>query len=243
MLVRQLNRRRWDFSFLTVAYAEIAESRNYLLTHWFDKTDASHILFIDADMGFEPDLIVEMVALNKPVVGVIYPRRTVNLDRIAELAARGETSKRAIAKSHQYIFRPRPRGSKPKSQNGFLEVDGCGTGIMLVQRSCIETMLRTIPNLSDTNKRNFLQMESLDRVIRAFDVVRVNGDRLSEDYSLCYRWRHLCKGEIWADQNREVVHMCLHQFKARYSDGLPEVTTGKLTVPVFTKNASSKREK
>ena len=42
-LARVMNKHRWDFSFITLAYSEIAESRNYLLTSWFDKTDASHI--------------------------------------------------------------------------------------------------------------------------------------------------------------------------------------------------------
>jgi hypothetical protein len=53
-LAREMSRRQWDFSFVTISYSEIAESRNYLLTYWFDKTDASHILFIDTDMGFQP---------------------------------------------------------------------------------------------------------------------------------------------------------------------------------------------
>ena len=40
----------WTLSFASISYADIAESRNFLLTHFFDKTDASHILFVDVDM-------------------------------------------------------------------------------------------------------------------------------------------------------------------------------------------------
>jgi len=235
-LARAMNKRRWDFSFVTIAYSEIAESRNYLLTYWFDKTDASHILFIDTDMGFEPELIVDMVALNKPIVGVIYPKRNINFNRVAEFAARGEPTNRAVGKAQEYIFRRLPRGTQPKTQDGFLEVEACGTGILLIQRSCIETMLRQIPTLSDTNKNNIRLHKTLDRIIRTFDVMRdADGNRLSEDYSFCHRWRHSCNGEIWASQSHEIVHVGLHQFRARYIDSLPGVTTGKLTVrPVLS---------
>ena len=69
-LQRQLMRNKWDTLFASIAYADIVESRSFLLTHWYDKTDATHLLFIDADMGYEPQLIVDMVQLRKPVVGV-----------------------------------------------------------------------------------------------------------------------------------------------------------------------------
>jgi hypothetical protein len=228
-LARLLNRDKWEFSFATVSYSEIAESRNYLLTYWFDKTDASHILFIDTDMGFEAQLIVDMLALNKPIVGVIYPKRSINFNRVAEFAARGEPTNRAVGKAHEYVFRRLPRGTQPKTQDGFVEVEACGTGILLIQRSCIETMLQLIPDLSDTNRGNLAR--TLDRIIRAFDVMREpTGNRMSEDYSFCHRWRHLCKGEIWVSQAHEIVHVGLHEFKARYSDSLPGVQTGKSTI-------------
>ena len=230
-LARVMNQRQWEFSFTTLSYSEIAESRNYLLTHWLDKTDASHILFVDTDMGFEPKLIVDMVAFNKPVVGVIYPKRSIDFNRVAEFAARGEPTNRAVGKAQEYVFRRLPRGTQPKTQDGFLEVEGCGTGILLIQRSCIETMLERIPNLSDTIKMSFSLDKTLDRIIRAFDVTHdADGNRLSEDLSFCHRWRHLCKGEIWANQAHEIVHVGLHQFKARYSDSQPGVTSGKLTI-------------
>jgi len=237
-LARVMNQRQWKFSFTTIAYSEIAESRNYLLTYWFDKTEASHILFVDTDMGFEPQLIVDMVALDKPIVGVIYPKHNINFNRVAEFAARGEQTDRAVSKAHEYVFRGLPRGTRPKTQGGFLEVEGCGSGILLVQRACIETMLRLIPELSDTNRINFPLIKSFDRIIRAFDVIRdADGNRLSEDYSFCHRWRHSCKGEIWVSQAHEIVHVGLHEFKARYSDSAPGVTAGKLTV---SRSGSSK---
>ena len=41
------------FSFSEIDYSDIVTSRNYLLSNFFyNKTDCSHLLFLDADMGF-----------------------------------------------------------------------------------------------------------------------------------------------------------------------------------------------
>src|SRR5262245_34253207 len=132
-LQRAVYQRGWTMRHAAISYAYVGEARNYLLTHWFDKSDATHLLFVDADMGFEPQLIFDMVALDKPVVGVIYTKRQVNLQRLAELSAKGETPQRAIARAHDFIVRPL-RGRQPRRLKGFIEVEGCGTGIMLIKR-------------------------------------------------------------------------------------------------------------
>src|SRR5262245_41473116 len=73
-LQRLMTRHKWEMTFISTSYADIVESRNFLLTHWYDKTDATHLLFIDADMGYEAKLIVEMIEFGKPIVGVVYPK-------------------------------------------------------------------------------------------------------------------------------------------------------------------------
>ena len=221
-LQRQLMRNKWDTLFASIAYADIVESRSFLLTHWYDKTDATHLLFIDADMGYEPQLIVDMVQLRKPVVGVIYPKRQIDLNRLAELAAKGENTGRAIARSHDFLFRPLKRAGKPQIFNGFMEVEACGTGIMLIERDGLKTMLEKLPELSDTGaKKKSPLAKNLDRLIRAFDIVTVDGDRLSEDYSFCHRWRQNCGGEIWANISHQVTHLGLQRFVGRYADAMP----------------------
>jgi hypothetical protein len=123
-LQRLLARNKWDSMFMTMSYSDIVDSRNFLLTNWYDKTNATHLLFIDADMGYPAKLIAEMVELGKPVVGVI--KREIDLSRLAELARKGEKAERAIARAHNYVFRPIKKGVKPRMIKGFVEVEGCG---------------------------------------------------------------------------------------------------------------------
>lgn len=212
------HKRNWTIQHMAMSYAHINESRNALITHWYDKTDASHLLFVDADMGFAPQLIFDMVALNKPVVGVIYTKCQVDLHRLTTLAAKGEPPERAIARAHDFIIRPLRR-RPPRRLNGFVEVAGCGTGIMLIQRTTIATMLKTLPGISDATTSNASPLAAgLDRMIRVFDNITVDDTLLVNDFAFCHRWQVLCKGELWARADQSVTHIGLHKFSASYAD-------------------------
>ena len=247
-LVRSMQTNGWGFSHRSISYAEISESRNYLLTYWFDRTEASHILFIDADMGFEPQLIMDMVKFDKPVVGVIAPKRTIDLRRLAKLASEGGTIDQAVSKAHEHVFRPLPGGGDFQIEEGFMSVEACGAGILLIERSCIEVMLQRHPGISDERaKKTSPLAKDLDRLIRAFDILRVDDLRLSEDYSFCHRWKHGCNGEIWACVAHEIVHIGLHQFRSRYADNMPvrpgQSMTGRLRASIDSRGKEREKKR
>jgi hypothetical protein len=214
LLTQAMERRKWSTHFAAISYADIAESRNILLTQWYDKMDASHLLFVDADMGFDPQLVFDMVEFDKPLVGAIYPKRQLDLKRFAKAAAEGQPIERALANTQEFVVR---KPSRETVRKGFIQVKGCGTGILLVQRACIDAMLKKLPEIIDTTASSRIA-KGFDRVIRAFDFLTVDGARLTEDYSFCHRWRRQCGGEVWANVTHEIVHMGMQRFTGRYSD-------------------------
>ena len=218
-LVRVLEQKKWASYFTTISYADIVESRNYLLTRWFDKTNATHLLFVDADMGFDTQLVLDMIALDQPVVGVVSPKRQIDLEKLARLSADGLPAVNAQATAHTFIVRHKA-GAKA-DRRGFIEVNSCGSGIMLIRRDCVAHMLQAQPELSDANAPGTSPLaKDLSRLIRAFDPLFVDGARLSEDFSFCHRWRQ-CGGQVWANVAHEITHVGLHRYKARYNDRTP----------------------
>ena len=217
-LSRLAHRDKWDFIFESISYAEVSEARNYLVTRFFDKTDATHLLFIDADMGFPAKLVTDMLSVAKPVIGVVAPKRQIDFKRFAELARSENDTGRAVAKAHEFVVRPL-RSAAPV-HNGFIEVEACGAGILLIERGCIEALLRQAPKLSDEAAKGRTPLtKDLPRLIRAFDpAIRSDGARLSEDFAFCHRWRTLCGGEVWASVAHRITHVGLHHFAARFSD-------------------------
>jgi len=244
-LQRAASQRQWTIGQLTVSYAHINEARNYLLTRWYDKTKATHLLFVDADMGFEPQLIFDMVAFDKPMTGVVYTKRQVDLKRLAA-TAKTEPAERAIAQAHDFIIRP-VRGRPPRRLGGFIEVEGCGTGIMLIKREAIAAMLKIRPEFSVPVATMTSPLSAgLERMIRVFDNITVDRKLLVNDFAFCHRWRTMCQGELWACADRSVTHVGLHKFGGRFTDAAiqPSITVSRGTpaklVPVKAASANGK---
>lgn len=189
---------------VTLSIADIVEARNVFLSLFFDKTDATHILFIDADMQFSPDMIADMILFDMPLVGAIYP-----------------------AKILPPVFVGRPLGDPPyEVVNGFMKVDGVGGGLMLVRRDCVEIMDKAYPELTESVNRGFIthpiiKGAGLERVICAFKPIVHEGFRRSEDLSFCFRWRNLGQ-DIWANVAYDIGHTGPHTYASRFL----EVATG-----------------
>src|SRR5947209_6844141 len=57
----------------TMSFPDIAELRAMALTVWYDAMPQySHLLFVDSDMGFGSDLVLDMLLFDEPLVGTIY---------------------------------------------------------------------------------------------------------------------------------------------------------------------------
>ena len=60
----------------------ITRSRNTLVAAFMDQPSATHLLFIDADIAFEPAQVERMLAFDQDIVAGIYPLKTVDWERV-----------------------------------------------------------------------------------------------------------------------------------------------------------------
>ena len=67
----------------------VTRSRNTLVAHFLSIADATHMMFIDADIGFAPEQVARMLALDEDVVAGMYPLKTFRWDQ-AETVGAGE---------------------------------------------------------------------------------------------------------------------------------------------------------
>lgn len=204
-----------EYKFSYIDYADIVTARNYLISDFFfNHADLTHLLFLDDDMGFEPALIAEMIALNEPLAGTIYPKRRVDLRKLH--AAKDLPYEKALARSVEFIGEVR----KPmEGKGGFISVNHCGTGIMLISRACIETMIAKLPELVDAKRFKGLPFaQKFTRFITPFDKLKTDDAEWSEDYSFCRRWVVDCGGKIWAQMNRNVRHAGAMVVDTKYGD-------------------------
>lgn len=177
--------------------ADIVEVRNLMLTTWYDHYSSySHLLFIDSDMGFKPELIRDMLEFNKPLIGTLYARRQATPSTVG--VPIGSTSKDIV--------------------QGHMLCTGVGMGVTLIHRNVVTEMLKRLPDVNDTVPGVIGKSvpHKLTRFLRAFDPIKEPNLRLSEDFSFCHRWRQ-CGGEVWANVNHRISHVGPFDFAIRYA--------------------------
>lgn len=204
---------RYSFNFIDTSDIEL--SRNYLLTQFYYKLqDATHILFVDNDMGFSPSLINRMIQLNESVVGVVAPRRQIDLKKLHEEA--DQPYEKAVAKSVQFLMRP---AEDPQNKPGFMQVERCGAGILLISRDCVTRMIQCCPEILDKNVRKYPSVvHEFETFLTPFDKIQTPTKRASEDYAFCNRWVTQCGGKIYANVDSRIKHMGTLAVETRYED-------------------------
>lgn len=201
-LTRELAARGMFGGFATLSFPDIVDLRNVFTSIWMDGVKASHMLFVDADMAFEPELVLDMLLADKPLIGAIYPRKKMPLSWVGS-----------------------PINPPAEPEGNLLELESLGCGVMLIRRDCIENMIEkgtceVETDLTGTSLTGLLEPHGVKRLIKAFDKCVTEDERkykLSEDYSFCYRHRK-AGGKVYACINHTLTHLGIHAFSARYSD-------------------------
>ena len=172
----------------------ITRARNYLVDE-FLRSDCTHLMFIDADIGFDPDDVIALSVIaetgsDKEVVCGPYPKKCISWEKIKKADDRGFADKdpQQLEKYvGDYVFNPTD-GQDSIALNEPVEVLEGGTGFMIIQRGVFEKYKKAYPHLS--YKPDHVRTEHFDgsREIHAyFDcVIDPKTKRyLSEDYMFC----------------------------------------------------------
>ena len=143
----------------------ITRARNYLVDE-FLRSDMTHLLFLDADIHFDPRDVIAMLAMDKEVIGAPYPKKSIkwgsvitavkrNLDAIAAAKAAGvpedkipkEITPGELEKvTGDYVFNA-VAGTGQFSVGEPLEVMELGTGFMMVKKEVFPKFQEAYPEL------------------------------------------------------------------------------------------------
>lgn len=192
----------------SMSFPDITTLRNGVFTGWMDGTNYSHLLWVDADMGFQPQLVLDMLAWDVPLIGAIYPKKVLDLED---------------PKKKEWVLTAHDGQHKISECQGFLEVDGLGFGCVLMRRDCGQAMVDAYPDLVCTDMEGdamgpALKNMGAHRIINVFDLLREDtGKKVSEDYSFCRRYKAI-GGEIWAAVKHELTHTGPYTWKGAFGN-------------------------
>ena len=128
----------------------ITRARNYCVDE-FLRSDATHLLFIDSDIGFSSQDVLAMLALSHEnddydVLCGPYPKKTISWEKIKHAVDQGVADENANVLENyvgDYVFNPIRSAAIRLSEPA--EVAEGGTGFMLIKREVFEDYEKHYP--------------------------------------------------------------------------------------------------
>ncbi len=176
----------------------ITRGRNNLMAKMMSNQAATHFMFIDADIRFEPDSIFQMLVYEKEVIGGLYPKKSIPTNYVINLLP------------------------QTRIQGDIFTVDTMGTGFLIFKREVYQKLCDAHPDSKYVDDVGLgKQYEPFMYAI--FDTeIDHKGHYLSEDWLFCRRWQAL-GGEIWAHSKVLLNHCGHYEYKGNL-DQMPAFT-------------------
>lgn len=217
ILLIELDRRGYAFNFL-FRYNEslITRGRNALVANFLE-TEATHLLFIDADIGFDAEQVLRMIEADKDIICGIYPNKSINWDAVKEAAQRDvpaselhEYTGNWVVNMVDYKVNEKVSIDKP------FEIWNGGTGMMLIKRNVFEVLKDKVPSYKVNEKDPLMQKHFMNFIPEYFatSIDPQSQVLLSEDYHFCRLWRE-AGGTVWAAPWMELDHIGTYVFNGR----------------------------
>ena len=182
----------------------IPRARNYLVDE-FMRSEYTHLMFIDADIHFDPNDVLALAALDKDIIGGPYPKKCIAWEKVRNAVDTGladEDPNILEQYTGDYVFNPVENTHQIKVSEP-VEVLEIGTGFMMITRKVFDDFREAFPQFTYRPDHNRSEHFAGDRMIHAyFDTVidskaylgdiSDNSERyLSEDYFFCQFVRKL----------------------------------------------------
>lgn len=165
----------------------VTRARNNLMAKMMTNKDATHFMFIDADIRFQPESILQMMAHEKDVIGGLYPKKALPVS---------------------YVINLKP---ETKIQGDIFTVDTMGTGFLMFKRHVYEKLIAVHPECKYVDDVG-LGKQYEPMMYSIFDCqIDERGHYLSEDWLFCRRWQKI-NGEIWAHSKVLLNHVGHYEY-------------------------------
>jgi hypothetical protein len=159
----------------------ISRARNTLTAKFLDMPDATHLFFVDADIGWEPWHLLVLLNRDVDVIGGLYPMKTMPIKWVVNGFEGAE-----------------------EGPDGLQEVSKAGTGFLLMKKHVFEK-LKSHPAVKQYKNDIGLDPKFDQHLKTYFDTAVRQNRYYSEDWTFCENWRDI-GGKIWMDKRVLLRH-------------------------------------
>ena len=159
----------------------ISRARNTLTAKFLDMPEATHLFFVDADIGWEPWHLLVLLNRDKDVIGGLYPMKTMPIKWVVNGFQGAE-----------------------EGPDGLQEVSKAGTGFLLMKKNVFEK-LKSHPAVKQYKNDIGLDPKYDQHLKTYFDTAVRQNRYYSEDWTFCENYRDI-GGKIWVDKRVLLRH-------------------------------------
>ena len=159
----------------------ISRARNTLTAKFLDMPDATHLFFVDADIGWEPWHLLVLLNRDVDVIGGLYPMKTMPIKWVVNGFEGAE-----------------------EGPDGLQEVSKAGTGFLLMKKHVFDK-LKSHPAVKQYKNDIGLDPKYDAHLKTYFDTAVRQNRYYSEDWTFCENWRDM-GGRIWMDKRVLLRH-------------------------------------
>ena len=170
-------------------------------------------MFIDADIGFNPMDIVQMVRADKEMICGVYPKKRINWEAIQDTCLKNDISVESLKRASGDVVVDMLVGDTNTTikRNEPYPVRHAGTGFMLISRSVFDKLADKVPTYTNNG---YVNRGELTKEYFATSIEAESNELLSEDYHFCKLWRDN-GGTVYIAPWCNLQHMGTYVFEGR----------------------------
>ena len=165
----------------------ITRARNSM-AYDFLESEATHLMFIDADINFNPHDIPKMVQADKDIICGLNPKKEINWVEVTAAVQRGVPPQELHKFTGAFVVNlPYGVETTQGKVNEPMEIANGGTGFMLIKRKVFEALLNKVPSYTNDMYHAVDTVRKV-KIIKEFFATSIDEESnrlLSEDYHFC----------------------------------------------------------
>lgn len=165
----------------------ITRARNSL-AYDFLQSDATHLMFIDADIGFNSEDIASMLKADKDIICGLYPKKEINWVEVHRaVTEENATPQQLNNHTGAFVVNLLTKEEVECNIGQPLEIENGGTGFMLIKREVFEALKDKVPTYTN-DMFHAVDVERKPKIISEYfdtSIDEKSNRLLSEDYHFC----------------------------------------------------------
>lgn len=193
----------------------IQRARNALVHGFMLKKECTHLMFIDADIRFNPNDIITMVQADKDIICGIYPKKEINWPNVDWAVKQGVTPDKLTRYTGSMVVNLVDyQGTVTVPVDQPLRIWNGGTGFMIIKREVFEKLQKKVKTYRNDVGDLGGTVKPQDLIYEYFPVfIEKETQRLlSEDYAFCKLARE-AKFDVWAAPWVQLGHFGTYLFE------------------------------